>query len=62
MAVRTIESVHVADGITYIEAAGLSTDAKPTTGVATGSVFIEVDTGKAFFFNEDAGTWTEVGA
>lgn len=46
----------------YIEAFGLSTDSKPTTGIVTGSVFVEVNTGKCFLFNEDASTWVEVGA
>ena len=45
----------------YIEAFGLSTDTKPTTGIITGSVFVEVDTGKAFLFNESASAWVEVG-
>lgn len=40
---------------------GLSTDAKPTDGLATGSAFIEVDTGKLYLFDEVGATWTEVG-
>ena len=44
----------------YIEAFGLSTDSKPTTGIITGSVFVEVDTGKAYLFNEASSTWVEV--
>lgn len=44
----------------YIEAFGLSTDSKPTTGIITGSVFVEVDTGKAYLFNETASAWVEV--
>ena len=39
---------------------GLSTDAKPTTGYANGTTFVEVDTGKLFLFNETAGAWVEV--
>ena len=35
-----------------INYAGLSTDTKPTTDLATGSFFLEVDTSKAFFFDE----------
>lgn len=42
-----------------ITAFGLSTDAKPSSDIATGSVFIEVDTGKAFLFNEANSTWVE---
>jgi hypothetical protein len=41
----------------YVEYAGLSTDTKPTTGLITGSQFIEVDTGKIYFFNEVNNTW-----
>ena len=39
---------------------GLSTDTKPTTGLANGSIFVEVDTGKLFLFNEDTGEWSEI--
>ena len=46
----------------YVELFGLSTDSKPTTGIVTGSVFVEVNTGKCFLFNEDASAWVEVGA
>ena len=46
----------------YIEAAGLSTDSKPTSGIVTGSVFIEVNTGKVYLFDEASGSWQEVGA
>lgn len=42
-----------------ITAFGLSTDAKPSSDIATGSVFIEVDSGKAFLFNEANSTWVE---
>ena len=41
------------------EYAGLSTDSKPTNGVATGAIFVEVDTGKVFFYNSAATTWVE---
>ena len=46
----------------YIEAFGLSTDTKPTEGIITGSVFVEVDTSKAFFFDEVSGEWKEAGS
>ena len=38
----------------------VSTDAKPTAGVATGSICIEVDTGKQYVYDEDSGQWTEL--
>ena len=43
----------------YIEAAGLSTDSKPTANLVTGSVFVEVNTGDGYLFNETAGTWVK---
>ena len=46
----------------YVELFGLSTDTKPTSGIVTGSVFVEVDTGKAYLFNEAASAWVEQGA
>lgn len=42
----------------YMEYAGLSTDTKPTN-CATGSIFVEVDTGKVYFFNSVGSTWVE---
>ena len=39
---------------------GLSTDVKPTTGVLNGSVFIEMDTGKAYFYDAYNEQWLEV--
>ena len=44
----------------YIEYAGLSTDTKPVEEkIATGSTFLEVDTGDVYFFNEDAAPGSE---
>lgn len=43
----------------YIEGFCLSTDTKPTNGIITGSALVEVDTGKAFFFDEESSTWEE---
>ena len=42
----------------YQEIAGTSSDSKPT-GLASGSIFTEVNTGKVFFYNAAAGTWVE---
>ena len=42
----------------YCEYAGVSTDNKPTD-CATGSIFVEVDTGKVYFFNANSATWVE---
>lgn len=48
------------NGHTLIEAACLSTDTKPTTGIGNGSLCLEMDTGKIYAFNETASTWVEV--
>ena len=39
---------------------GLSTDEKPVERVGNGSVFIELDTGKVFIFDEQNKTWREL--
>lgn len=45
---------------TLVEACCLSTDTKPTTGVANGSLCLEMDTGKIYAFNEAGAAWVEV--
>lgn len=47
-----------ANGTTYV---GLSTDAKPTEDIGNGSAFIEMDTGKVFFFDAEGGVWKNFG-
>ena len=51
--VRIINTQMVAEDKQYIEASGLSTDEKPEDGIATGSLFMEVDTKKIYAFDED---------
>lgn len=46
----------------YVEGACLSTDSKPTTGILNGSVLIEMDTGKVYFYDEANSQWREWGA
>ena len=41
---------------------GLSTDTKPTESVGNGSAFLEMDTGKIYFFDAENVTWREWGA
>lgn len=36
---------------------GLSTDAKPTVGVANSTIFFEMDSKAAYIFDEDNATW-----
>ena len=43
----------------YVELACLSTDEKPTNGIATGSICIEVDTGKVYLFDSAGSLWIE---
>ena len=60
--VRIIQKKFVAFSTFYIEAAGLSTDTKPTEDIITGSLFFEVDTGDIYVFDETGtGTWTKLG-
>lgn len=49
--------------VKYLEYAGLSTDTKPTdTNIATGSLFMEVDTGDVYAYDEEGGEWNQVAA
>lgn len=50
--------------INILELRGLSTDIKPTTingeEVGNGSVYIEIDTQKVYFYDAESQTWKEV--
>lgn len=60
--IRTVETKWTGYGDKlYIEAAGLSTDTKPTEKIVTGSFFLEVDTGKLFSFDEESAEWKPIG-
>lgn len=43
-----------------IESACLSTDTKPTEGIANGSLCLEMDTGKIYAFNKAGEEWLVV--
>ena len=47
-----------------VEMRGLSTDTKPTTMgrdyIGNGSVYIEIDTGKIFMYDEQSKEWKEI--
>lgn len=45
--------------IKEMELRGLSTDEKPTT-VPNGAIFIEIDTGTLYMFDEDNEEWKEL--
>ena len=55
---QTVDSAHTTTGTFF----GLSTDSKPSTGVGNGSCFLEMDTGKIYFFDAAGGLWREWGA
>lgn len=43
----------------YIEARGLSTDSKPTDDIYNGSMYIEMNTGKVYFYDAEGEAWRE---
>ena len=47
-------------GKVYCDGDCLSTDTKPTNGIANGSKLYEMDTGKKYMFDEENLTWLEV--
>ena len=61
-----IENTNIKPDYDYIsvELRGLSTDEKPTEmngkKIDNGSAFIEIDTGKVYFFDITTETWNEV--
>ena len=48
------------DGTFLIEAAGLSTDTKPTRNISTGSLATETNTGDVYMYNESSGSWAKI--
>lgn len=60
--VRVIDMRVLAGSVNYQRLAGLSRDDKPTAGIATGSEFLEVDTGDVYAFDEVGGTWAKIRA
>ena len=48
------------DGSYLIEAAGLSTDTKPTRNISTGSIATETDTGDVYMYNESSAAWAKI--
>lgn len=59
--IRILVNNRLTEDVSYIKASGLSTDTKPTDGIATGSIFQEVDTGDEYAFAEgDSPTWYKI--
>lgn len=59
---RILEQKIIEGNKCYIEAACLSTDTKPTAGIVTGSLALEVDTGDVYGFDETGAEWDKVAA
>ena len=55
--IRTLERRAFVGELLLCRFAGNSGDTKPTTGIVTGSSFLEVDTGIEFLFDEISGGW-----
>lgn len=60
--VRIIKDQVVQEGKHYIEAAGLHDDTKPESGIITGSLYLEVDTGDVYAYDEDGTQWDKIAA
>ena len=61
--IRTLEERFFSEGLKLVKLAGLSTESKPTTGIVTGSEFLEVNTGDVYAFAEgDSPTWYKIKA
>ena len=43
----------------YVELSCDALESKPTDNICDGSIAVESDTGKVYFFNEDSGAWVE---
>lgn len=60
--VRVLDMRVLSGSVNYQRLAGLADDDKPTSGIATGSEFLEVDTGDVYAFDEVGGTWSKIRA
>lgn len=58
--IRTLAKRIVVNNRDYVELACLSTDSKPTVGIITGSLALEVDTGDVYAFDETDGDWNKI--
>ena len=58
--IRFYKSEQVDNEKIMIEIACLSTDTKPEDGIATGSLALEVHTGKIYAFDEVGENWAEI--
>jgi len=58
--VRIIKKVLQDDDINYMELAGLSTTDDKPSNCCTGSLFLEVDTGDVYAYDEAGGEWNKI--
>jgi len=58
--IRVIKSTTYEDGKVHLEIACLSTDTKPTEGIATGSIALVVNTGDVYAYDEAGESWTKI--
>ena len=59
--IRKLVENRFAENKKYVELACLSTDSKPTGGMVTGSLALEVDTGDVYAYDETSdGTWNKI--
>ena len=58
---RIIEQKWMEHDKYYQEMAGKSTENKPTTGIVSGSLFMETDTGDVYVFDETDVAYTKIG-
>ena len=54
------KAIYVGNEKVLVDSVCLSTDTKPTDGIANGSICLEMNTGKIYAFNEENGEWEEV--
>ena len=57
--VRIVAKIPQNDDVNIFEYSGLSTDTKPVHNIGTGSLFLEVDTGAIYAFNESGTSVSE---
>lgn len=56
---KTIPKTENGSDYAYYEGSCLSTDTKPSSGIANGSILLEMDTGKVYQFDEEHSQWRE---
>ena len=57
---KIIKQTVLNDGSFLVEAAGLSTDTKPTRNISTGSIATETNTGDVYMYNESSAAWAKI--